>query len=385
MKSDNNTVNTTPSITPIETVTPVASPTPTATPKPASTPQTSIAAPTPKSTNEPRARAILQKMSLKEKVGQLFFVRLRKEQALTDIKNYSLGGYILFGDDFKNENKAGIKKLIASYQSASAIHMLIGVDEEGGEVNRISIYTAFRGVPFHSPMDLYNEGGLDLIRSDTLEKAKLLLSLGINVNLAPVCDVSTDPNDFMYSRSFGKNAEATSEYVKAVVEVMKQNKLGSTLKHFPGYGNNVNTHTGIAIDERDYNTFVSSDFLPFEAGIKAGADSILVSHNIVNNVDKDHPASLSPKIHEILRNDLGFTGVIMTDDLSMDAIKEYTGDEEAAVQAILAGNDLLIATNFEQQIPAVLAAVVKGTISESRINDSVLRVLEWKLALNIIK
>jgi len=90
-------------------------------------------------------------------------------------------------------------------------------------------------------------------------------------------------------------------------------------------------------------------------------------------------------IHAILRNDLGFKGVIMTDDLSMDAIKEYTGDKEAAVQAIIAGNDLLIATNFEQQIPAVIAAVEDGTISESRINDSVLRVLEWKLALNIIK
>jgi len=367
---------------------PEASPSPTSvpTPEPTSTPtNTPTITPTPEATNESRAQAILQEMTLEEKVGQLFFVRLRKEQALEDIKNYYLGGYILFGDDFKNENKTSIKNLIASYQSTSAIPMLIGVDEEGGTVNRISKYSAFRAVPFYSPIDLYKEGGFDLVRSDTLEKANLLLGLGINVNLAPVCDVSTNPNDFIYSRSFGKNADVTSAYVEAVVEVMKQNKIGSTLKHFPGYGNNVDTHTGIAIDERDYNTFVTSDFLPFKAGIKAGADSILVSHNIITSIDKDYPASLSPKIHEILRNDLGFTGVIMTDDLSMDAIKEYTGDEEAAVQAILAGNDLLIASNFEQQIPAVLAAVLDGTISESRLNDSVLRVIAWKLALDIVK
>jgi beta-N-acetylhexosaminidase len=123
---------------------------------------------------------------------------------------------------------------------------------------------------------------------------------------------------------------------------MKQNKLGSALTRFPGYGNNVDTHTGIAIDERDYNTFVTSDFLPFEAGIKAGVDSILVSHIILTSVDKEYPASLSPKVHEILRNALSFTGVIMTDDLSMEAIKEYSGDDAAAVHAILAGNDLLV-------------------------------------------
>jgi beta-N-acetylhexosaminidase len=387
--NNENDTTITPSIVPSATSTSQASstpvPTPSPTPTPTATPKPAAATPNADTANVTRAKAMLQKMTLKEKVGQLFFVRLRKEQALEDIKSYYLGGYILFGDDFKNENKASIKKLVAGYQSASKVHMLIGVDEEGGKVNRISTYKAFRGVPFHSPIDLYNEGGFDLIRSDTLEKAKLLLSLGVNVNLAPVCDVSTDPKDYIYSRSFGKDAEATSEYVKTVVEVMKQNKLGSTLKHFPGYGSNANTHTGIAIDERNYSTFVKSDFLPFEAGIKAGADSILVSHNIVNSVDKDHPASLSPKMHEVLRKDLGFTGVIMTDDLSMDAIKEFAGDKEAAVLAIQAGNDLLIATDFEQQIPAVIAAVGDGTISESKIDESVLRVLEWKLALGIIK
>ena len=362
-----------PPAVPPENGEPEESPDPVPTPKPTET------------TDEVRAKAILQNMTRQEKIGQLFFVRLRKDQAFEDIKNYHLGGLILVGNDFVNENKTSIKNLITSYQTAASIPMLIGVDEEGGTVNRLSMYLAFRGVPFHSPMDLYNEGGFALIRSDTLEKAELLLSLGINVNLAPVCDVSTDPNDFIYARSFGKDAAVTSAYVKAVVEVMAENKLGCALKHFPGYGNNSDTHTGAALDERAYQTFITSDFLPFEAGIKAGAGSIMVSHNIITSVDQEHPASLSAAIHEILRKDLGFTGVVMTDDLSMDAIKEYTGVSEAAVLAIQAGNDLLIATNFEQQIPAVLAAVEQGTISESRIDESVIRILEWKLALGVIK
>lgn len=362
---------------------PTVTPTPTTSPMlPSTSPSVT---PTPIITHEAKAMELLQGMTLEEKVGQLFFVRLRKTQALEDIITYHLGGLILFGDDIKDENKSTLKDLTTSYQSTSHIPMLIGVDDEGGTVNRISKYPSFRAVPFHSPKDLYTEGGLDLVESDTLEKANLLLSLGINVNLAPVCDVSTDSSAFIYNRSYGMDAVSTSQYVKTVVEVMKQQKLGSTLKHFPGYGNNVDTHTGIAIDERDYDTFVESDFLPFQAGIDAGAESILVSHNIVTSMDKDHPASLSKEVHNILRNNLGFTGVIMTDDLGMEAIKEFTGDGNAAVLAIEAGNDLLIATNFTEQIPAVIDAVNNNEISMDRINESVFRVLMWKLSLGIIQ
>ncbi len=278
-----------------------------------------------------------------------------------------------------------MKATITGYQEESKLPLLIGVDEEGGTVNRVSRYPAFRAVPFKSPGDLYKEGGFDLIISDTIEKAKLLKSLGINVNLAPVCDVSTDSKDFIYNRAFGKDAGQTAEYVRTVVNQMNLQGIGSTLKHFPGYGNNVDTHTGIAIDERSYETFEKSDFLPFEAGIESGAGSILVAHNIVKSMDKNYPASLSKKVHAILRNDLGFKGVIMTDDLSMDAIKEYTGDEEAAVQAIIAGNDLVVATDYSVQIPAVITAVKNGTITEDRIDESVIRVLTWKLDLGIIK
>ena len=354
------------------TTTPTISPaiTPTAEPIPAS--------------YETRASEILKSMTLEEKIGQMFFVRCRNEQAISDIKTFHLGGYILFAEDFEGKSRDELKNTLKSYQEISKIPLLIGVDEEGGDVNRLSKYLQFRSVPFLSPQSLYQEGGFDLVISDTVEKAKLLKSLGINVNLAPVCDVSTDSDDFIYNRSFGKNATNTAEYVKTIVSAMNKQNIGCTLKHFPGYGNNVDTHTGIAIDNRSYESFVKSDFIPFQAGIDAGAGSILVSHNIVTCMDEILPASLSPAVHKILRDELGFNGVIMTDDMIMDAIKQYTNDKEAAVLAIEAGNDLIVATNFDVQIPAVIAAVDNQIIDEERINESVMRVLIWKLSLGII-
>jgi len=334
---------------------------------------------------EQRALEILKTLSIEEKVGQMFFVRCRKNTAELDLEKYYLGGYILFDENIKGQTKDTLKAAIESYQNHSRIKLLIGIDEEGGTINRLSQYSAFRKVPFHSPQALYDEGGYPLIISDTKEKAALLKSLGINVNLAPVSDVSTEPADYIYARTFGKDAKETAEYVKTVVETMNASKIGSTLKHFPGYGNNLDTHTGIAIDERSYDSFVKSDFLPFQAGIEAGAGSILVSHNIVKAMDENLPTSLSPAVHKILRDDLKFTGVIMTDDLKMDAIKKYIGDEASAVLAIQAGNDLIIASNFDVQIPSVLKAVKNGTITEKRLDESLMRILLWKLKLGIIK
>lgn len=338
-------------------------------------------------TNEPektdKITEMLDNMSVEEKVGQMFMVRVPKENADKRVSEYHLGGYIMFGRDFDNKTKEEVMGNIASWQSAADIPMLIGVDEEGGTVNRISTNTEFRSEPFKSSQELYKDGGFDLIYEDTINKANFLKELGINVNFAPVVDVSTNPDDYIYKRSFGKNANLTSEYASTVVTAMKEANIASVLKHFPGYGNNTDTHTGISIDNRSLESFKENDFLPFEAGIKAGANIVLVSHNIVTNIDSNNPASLSTRVHEILRNDLGFAGVIITDDLYMDAIsKNY--DSSVAVLAILASNDLICTTDFESQIPEVIAAVEDGTISIDRINESVRRILELKLELNLI-
>ena len=325
----------------------------------------------------------LKSMTLEEKVGQMIFARLPQSKVKSVINDYHVGGFILFGVDFKNKTKKQVINEIKSYQDESKIPLLLGVDEEGGSVVRISSNSNLYSHSFLSPQEVYKNDGMDGIINDTIEKSKLLHVLGLNVNLAPVADVSTDSDDFIYDRSFGASATDTSEYIRNVVKTYNDNNMGSCLKHFPGYGNNVDTHTGIAVDNRDYNTFLESDFLPFEAGIDEGVPSILVSHNIVNSMDKDYPASLSKKVHEILRNDLGFTGVIMTDDLSMEAITLYT--DNPYVEAVKALNDLLITTDYEKTYKSILEAVNNGSIDGELIDSAVTRVLAWKYKLGLIK
>ena len=331
-----------------------------------------------------KAQELLDGMTLEEKVGQMFIARCPETDAAQLAADYHLGGYILFGRDFKDKTAEQVTTDIQSYQDAAEIPLLIAVDEEGGTVNRVSSNPNLRSSPFRSPQSLYSEGGLELVRSDAQEKCRLLESLGININFAPVCDVSQDPADFIYDRTLGRDAQETSQYVAAVVETMAEEGMGSVLKHFPGYGNNTDTHTGVAYDDRPYDTFLTSDFLPFQAGIAAGADMVLVSHNIVSAMDEASPASLSPEVHRVLREDLGFTGVIVTDDLVMDGVRDFAGDDEAAVLAVQAGNDLLCCTDFQTQVPAVLAAVESGEITEEQIDAAVLRVLTMKLRLGIL-
>ena len=327
---------------------------------------------------------LLSTMTVEEKVGQMFFVRCPDTGAVEAVSQYKLGGYILFGRDFKDKTAEQVRNDISSYQSASGVPLLIGTDEEGGTVVRASSNPnlfSHRGL---SPQALFAEGGMDSIIQDARQKSVTLLGLGVNVNLAPVADVSTDPNDFIYDRSFGQDAQATAEYVSNVVKTMDAEGIGSVLKHFPGYGNNVDTHTGVAIDERPYETFQTSDYLPFTAGIQAGADAVLVSHNVMSCVDNQLPASLSPAVHNELRSTLGFQGVIMTDDLAMDAVAAYAGDQSPAVMAVKAGNDMIITTDFQTQIPEVVQAVKSGEIDEAQIDQSVTRVLQWKYDLGLL-
>lgn len=333
---------------------------------------------------EQKLDSLISDMTTEEKIGQMFYVRCPEEDAVDCISKYHLGGYILFGRDFDDKTKDDIVSAVQSYQSASEIPMFIGVDEEGGTVVRVSSNPNIRSTPFLSPSDTYADGGWDAVENDACEKAELLLSLGLNVNMAPVCDVTSDPDAFMYYRSFSGNVDMTEEFVQKTVTVCKSKKLGTVLKHFPGYGNNDDTHTGMAYDNRDYSQFTESDFKPFIAGIKAGADSILVSHNIVSSIDSEYPASLSKKVHDIIRNELNFDGVVMTDDLAMEAITDYTGNDAAAVAAAKCGNDILCCSDVAVQYPAVLVAVQNGEISESQIDASVKRILKWKSNLGLI-
>ena len=339
--------------------------------------------PTPEELAAQEVEDLLASLTLEEKVGQLFFVRVPDTDAVSDVSTYHLGGYILFGRDTADKTADALIQTIQSYQDAAAVDtgipLLIGVDEEGGTVVRVSSNPHLRASKFPSPQKAYASGGMEAVLADTREKDLLLSALGFNVNLSPVADVSTNPADFMYDRTFGQDAAATADYVAQVVSQMAEDGMGSVLKHFPGYGNNADTHTGVAIDKRPYETFEESDFLPFEAGIAAGAPFVLVSHNVVECMDAALPASLSPAVHEVLRETLGFDGIVITDDLAMDAVKQYANGE-AAVLAVLAGNDMLITSDYQNDIPAVLAAVADGRIAESDIDAHVLRILRYKQA-----
>ncbi len=326
---------------------------------------------------EEDALILLDNMSTEEKVAQMFLARCPEDENLFLYLSMKPGGFIMFGRDFTGKTKVEVANNINYYQENSDIPMIIGVDEEGGTVVRVSSNANLADERFKSPQELFNLGGYEEIKKDTEEKSNLLKSLGINLNLSPLADVSTNVDDFIFDRSFGKSAEETAQYVKNVVETAKKNKISSTLKHFPGYGNNTDTHTGSAYDERPYDEFLSSDFIPFKAGIDAGAESILVSHNIVKSIDAENPASLSKKVIDILRNDMKFTGIIMTDDLSMSAISDNSA-YIPEVMAVMAGNDMLIVSDLERSYNLLLSAVTNKDISEDRINESVLRIIKWK-------
>ncbi len=350
---------------------------------------------TPKAPQEPTEppdektleETLLASMTLEEKVGQLFFVRCPEKNAVEDVCTYHLGGYILFSRDTKGKTASELIQTIDCYQSAAGIPLLIGVDEEGGSVVRVSSNPHFRSSKFPNPRKLWQT---DTVASDTHEKDLLLRALGINVNLAPVADVSINPSDFIYDRTTGGDAKTAQAYVSQVVEVMSTDGMGSVLKHFPGYGDNVDTHTGIALDNRPLEQFWESDFLPFQAGFAAGETSggpmpaVLVSHNIISCMDPDLPASLSPAVHTLLREELGFTGVIMTDDLAMNAVEAYAKEGASAVMALQAGNDLVLTTDYRTQIPKVIQAVENGALEESVIDAACLRVLRWKIALGLL-
>ena len=251
----------------------------------------------PAAETEEKITELLASMTVEEKIGQLFLVRCRADTAAEDIKEYRLGGFVMFASDYENKTPDEAAASAASYQAASDIPLVIAVDEEGGTVVRVSKYPQYRSEPFLSPAALYSAGGLEAVLSDLDEKAALLRSVGVNCNLAPVCDVSQNSSDYIYPRTLGYGAEETADYVSASVSRYTADGMGCVLKHFPGYGGNSDTHMGFSVDTRDFSAFEDGDLLPFIAGIKAGAGAVMVSHNIVNCIDPDYPSSLSAKVH----------------------------------------------------------------------------------------
>ena len=326
-----------------------------------------------------KADEFMKNMSFEDKISQMIFPRFNYTNRTDDIINKKPGGYVLFAYDFEY-NATFIQNYMQEIQNLSksniGLPLGLSVDEEGGTVVRVSKY--HRSQKFPSPQEIYNKSGNDGIAEIDKEKRDLLRKFFLNVNLAPVADISSNSNDYIYPRTIGRNALESAEYIEKDVEGYVKDNFTCCAKHFPGYGNNIDTHGDIAIDERSYEQFQQEDFLTFEAAIRQQIPMILVSHNIVKCKDDKHPASLSKAWHDILRNELNFTGLILTDDLSMGAIKKYTDNVSEAVLAVNAGNDILLTSDYYMHYNALMEAIKDGSITEDVVNKACRRIIAWK-------
>ncbi len=338
------------------------------------------------SKNYEKAYAYVQSMTTENMVGQMLVGFCPNDDTAESLlKKYALSGYVYSADDFTSMDENDIKSLIDSYQKSASTPMIMAVKEEGGSVTAISDLDAFTQYDFSSPRDIFAQGGIDAIKDSEREKAQMLSSVGINLNLAPVCDMAEEMDEIMYTRSLGGTVEETSEYAQAVTSISQGNGVSVALKHFPGYGTNKDTIEPIVVDDREVSVFDEADFKPFEAGIKQGAHLVMVSNVLAQKIDPTCVASLSDYTHTILRNELDFTGLIITDNLNNADYSEYSNDNDVYVQAVLAGNDLILVENIEEAYMAILDAVKNGDIEEEMLQKACMRVIAYKYTAGIMK
>lgn len=329
--------------------------------------------------NYERAKEIVEAMSLEETIGQIYMVH-HSTDSLEDVGTYHLGGFIFFGSDFRNKTKEAVLNMIDKLNDNSKISLLLAVDEEGGIVTRISSNPNLASERFKSPKELYKEGGFDLIRDDTIKKNVILEGLHLNINLAPVLDISNDSKDYIYSRSIGLSPELTGVFAQTVIDASKDSKISYVMKHYPGYGKNSDTHKSRSLDTRSMEE-IESDLIPFSKGIQSGGEAIMISHNIVETLDSNNPASISINNHNYLRNTLGFRGMVITDALNMGATE---GIENMGIKSLVSGNDILVTKNYKEDIKNILEGVSRGQVSSKYIRALAIKVIEWKISKGLI-
>ena len=338
--------------------------------------------------------AKLAEMTLREKVGQLFWVRPEaldfslnpEKKKLTqtmrqNLEQYPVGGIVVFKGNIQDESQ--LSSLIADFQSASKIPMIVAVDEEGGSVARLANHEAFSLPKYKSARDIGATGDPEQARQMGQTIGSYLRAYGFNLDFAPVADVDSNPaNPVIGRRAYSTDAQQAAQMVTAAVEGFHDAGMLCTVKHFPGHGDTgQDSHYGTATSYKTWEEMKATEMLPFEAGIAAGVDVVMTGHITTPNATADGlPASLSyTMITERLRGELGFQGVIVTDALGMNAIKNYFAPAESAVAALCAGVDvLLMPSDLRAAFDGVIRAVEDGTLSEERLNESVRRILTLK-------
>ena len=334
--------------------------------------------------------ACILEMPLEDKVAGLFIVT---PEALTGVgkvvkagdgtkealEKYPVGGLIYFKQNI--QSKEQITEMLANTVSMSKYPIFLAVDEEGAGVARVADALGLKKVD--SAAEIGESGDANNAYNTYKEIGTYLAEYGFNLNFAPVADVLTNSdNDAIGERSFGSDPAIVSSMVASSVTALEEVGVTACMKHFPGQGDaDGDTHEGIASSDRTLEEIKETELKPFAAGMEAGAQMIMVGHFTIPAIDEDNtPASLSKKvITDLLREEMGYNGVVITDALNMSAISEYYDSAQACVMAFKAGADMvLMPEDFEAAYEGVLAAVKDGTISEARINDSLRRVYRIK-------
>lgn len=339
----------------------------------------------------------LSKMSLKEKIGQMFIVCTDSldfdaetevsEKMRQKLEEYKPGGVIFFSYNLKDREQT--KKMISDIQKTEEIPLFISVDEEGGTVARIANSKNMQTTKFPPMADIGATGDSKNAYNVGKTIGKEIKELGFNLDFAPVADINTNTeNTEIGNRSFGSDTKLVSEMVSQEVKGLQSQGVSSTLKHFPGQGQcGEDTHKGYVDLNATIDRLRDVEFQPFESGISAGADMVMMSHVAVSQITgKETPASLTKlMVNDILREELQFDNIIITDAMNMKVITKFYDADQAAVMAIEAGNDMiLMPDNFEQAYEGVLEAVKDGTLSESQIDESVSRILAVKIKRGIL-
>lgn len=366
-----------------------------------------VPSPTPEQTQEPVVEmtpeqkldeivnVAIEVMPIEDKVAGLFIVT---PEAITGVgtavkagegtrdalSKYAVGGLIYFAGNMKSAQQ--LKEMLDNTKFYSKYPLFIAVDEEGGSVSRLAATGLADKID--SAWDIGQTGDPNNAYQAGLAIGTALTDFGFNLDFAPVADIASVENSYMGKRVYGTDAETAAPFVVSMMQGLAERKVTACLKHFPGNGaTTADPHTGIATSNRTAEQFRAEDFLVFQAGIDAGVDMIMISHMeapalTVDSVEPYMPCSLSKSVvTDILRKELGFDGVIITDALNMGAISNYYSSDEAAIYALQAGCDmLLMPENFEEAYNGVLQAVESGRISEERINDSLRRVYRIKFA-----
>ena len=340
---------------------------------------------------------VMKKLTLEQKIGQMFIVctdslDFNAETAMTDkaeetLKKYQPGGVIFFS--FNLVDREQIRAFIDGLQSCSQVPLFTAVDEEGGKVARIANAGGMDTTVFPPMAEIgrTEDPGEARKVGDTIGSE--IRELGFNLDFAPVADISTnDLNTEIGTRSFGDDPKLVAKMVSEVVKGLQENGVCATLKHFPGQGDSgEDTHRGYVNLDTSIDRLRDMEFVPFKAGIKAGADFVMVSHVAVSNITQNEvPASLSSlMVSDILRGELQFENVIITDAMNMKVITKFYDPAQAAVMAVQAGDDMiLMPDDFKLAYEGIQEALADGDLSEKDINDAAERILRTKIRRGII-